>query len=122
MSPEDFQQNNEHGGYPIVVQGPPRRWPLFVMIGLGALCLAAITFLTIRPAHALQLACGPLPVLLEQLADRYHEFPVMSGDNAGGSKMVVTRSDAGTFTILLGDGNGACVILAGDKAQFDNGT
>jgi drug/metabolite transporter (DMT)-like permease len=24
--PEDWQSNNEHGGYPIFVQGPRRRW------------------------------------------------------------------------------------------------
>ncbi|AEH88217.1 hypothetical protein [Mesorhizobium opportunistum] len=85
------------------------------------LLLAALTFLAARPAYAVQLACGPVPILLKQLADRYHEFVVMSGDNADGQKVLVTRSDAGTFTVLLGDGKGACVILAGAKAEFDNG-
>jgi hypothetical protein len=92
-----------------------------VLLMLIRLCLAAIIFLSIRPAHALQLACGPLPILLKQLADRDHEFVVMTGNNADGQKMLVTRSDAGTFTVLLGDGKGACVILAGEKAEFDNG-
>ncbi|WP_136617084.1 MULTISPECIES: hypothetical protein [Mesorhizobium] len=92
-----------------------------ILLILITLCLAAITVLTIRPAHALQLACGPLPVLLKQLADRYHEFVVMTGSNLDGQQMLVTRSDAGTFTVLLGDAKGACVILAGEKAAFDNG-
>lgn len=86
------------------------------------LCLAMIAALSIRPAQAARLMCGPLPLLLKQLAARYHEFPVMTADNADGQKVIVTRSDAGTFTVLLGDGKGACVILAGDKAEFDNGT
>lgn len=90
------------------------------MLTFAAVCLAMIVWL--NKAHALQLACGPLPVLLKQLAGRYHEFPVMSGESADGGKMVVTRSDAGTFTVLLGDGKGACVIMAGDKAEYDNGT
>ncbi|TPN11743.1 hypothetical protein [Mesorhizobium sp. B2-1-2] len=92
-----------------------------ILLTMIALCLAAITFLTIQQARAAQLACGPLPLLLKQLVDRYHEFVVMSADNADGQKVLVTRSDAGTFTVLLGDGKGACVILAGDKAEFDNG-
>lgn len=42
MAPEDWQSNNEHGGYPIVVQGPPRRWLEWagmtaLLIGAGAL-------------------------------------------------------------------------------------
>jgi len=93
-----------------------------VLLTLIALCLAAIIFLSIRPAHALQLACGPVPVLLKQLAERYHEFVVMTGNNADGQKMLITRSDAGTFTVLLGDGKGACAILMGEKSEFDNGT
>lgn len=92
-----------------------------VLLILIALCLAMITFLTVQSAQAAQLQCGPLPLLLKQLADRYHEFVVMAANNADGHKVMVTRSDAGTFTVLLGDGKGACVILAGDKAEFDNG-
>lgn len=92
-----------------------------VLLILIALCLAMITFLTVQSARAAQLHCGPLPLLLKQLADRYHEFVAMAANNADGHKVMVTRSDAGTFTVLLGDGKGACVILAGDKAEFDNG-
>jgi hypothetical protein len=92
-----------------------------ILLLLIALCLAMIIVLTVRPARAAQLACGPLPLLLKQLVDRYHEFVVMTGTNADGHQVVVTRSDAGTFTVLLGDGKGACVVLAGDKAEFDNG-
>lgn len=87
---------------------------------LIAVCLTMIMWLS--AAHAAQLACGPLPMLLKQLADRYHEFVVLAANNADGHKVMVTRSDAGTFTVLLGDGKGACIILAGDKAEFDNGT
>lgn len=97
-----------------------RRWLISAVV-LIAVCIVMIIALTIRPAGAAQLSCGPLPQMLKQLADRYHEFPVMAANNADGAKVLVTRSDAGTFTVLLGAGKGACVILAGDKAEFDNG-
>ncbi|MER9912777.1 hypothetical protein NKJ71_19315 [Mesorhizobium sp. M0050] len=97
-----------------------RRW-LIVGAILLAICLGMILALMVRPATAAQLSCGPLELLLKQLAERYHEFPVMTATNQDGAKVQVTLSDAGTFTVLLGDGKGACVILAGDKAEFDNG-
>ncbi|TIV83896.1 MAG: hypothetical protein E5V64_06040 [Mesorhizobium sp.] len=96
-----------------------RRWLIVAGI-LIVLCLAMIVALSIRPARSAQLSCGPLPVLLKQLVDRYHEFVVMTANNADGGQVLVTLSDAGTFTVLLGDGK-ACVILAGDKAELNNG-
>jgi hypothetical protein len=93
-----------------------------ILLLLIALCLAMIIVLTVRPARAAQLACGPLPLLLKQLVDRYHEFVVMTGTNADGHHVTVTLSDKGTFTVLLGDGKGACVVLSGEKAALDNGT
>lgn len=101
-------------------EGARRIRPWLIAAGiLIAVSLAMIGWLS--AAHAAQLQCGPLPLLLKQLADRYHEFVVMSANNADGANVLVTRSDKGTFTVLLGDGKGACVILAGDKAEFDNG-
>ncbi|MER9196413.1 hypothetical protein NKI13_24530 [Mesorhizobium australicum] len=91
-----------------------------VLALLITVTLAAIMFLTIR-AHAAPPPCGPLPVLLKSLADLYHEFVVMSGD-ATGQQMLVLKSDAGTFSVLLGNGKIACLIMSGEKAQFDNGT
>ncbi|WP_215732086.1 hypothetical protein [Mesorhizobium loti] len=99
---------------------PVIRRVLIVAGILIAVCLAAITFLTIR-AHADPLPCGPLPVLLKNLADRFHEFVVMSGD-ATGRQMLILKSDAGTFSVLLGNGKVACLVMSGEKAQFDNGT
>lgn len=96
------------------------RWLIVAGI-LIVLCLAMIVALSVRPAHSAQLACGPLPLLLKQLVDRHHEFVVMTASNADGNQVVVTLSQAGTFTVLLGDGKGACVIMAGDKAELDNG-
>lgn len=96
-----------------------RAW--VVLIACIALTLAAITFLSIRPAHADPLPCGPLPVMLKSLADLYHEFAVMSGD-ATGRQLIILKSDTGTFSVLLGNGKVACLVMSGEKAQFDNGT
>lgn len=44
MNREDFEQNNEHGGYPIVVQlerNPFKPW-LIGMVAFGAVCLVMI--------------------------------------------------------------------------------
>lgn len=84
------------------------------------LCLAMIFLPVIRSAHAAPTACGSLKALLKQAADVYHEFIVMTG-KATGHQMVVTMSQAGTFTVFLGDGSQACVVLVGEKAEFDNG-
>ncbi len=90
-----------------------------LLIGI-AICLAAITVLIVR-AHADPLPCGPLPVLLKSLAELYHEFVVMSG-SATGQQFLVLKSDAGTFSVLMGNGKTACLVMSGEKAQFDNGT
>jgi len=95
-----------------------------ILLALLALCLAMIVVLTMRPANAAPGdQCGPMRAVVQQMLDRYHEFVVMTGD-ATGQKMVVTMSAAGTFTVILQDredASKACVVLAGDKAEFDNG-
>jgi hypothetical protein len=91
-----------------------------ILLILIALCLAAITVLTIWPAHADPLPCGPERQMLDHLAAHFHEFVVMTG-NAADQHMIVTMSSTGTYTVLLSDGTKACMILAGEKAEFDNG-
>lgn len=98
---------------------------LIILLALFALCLAVIvammTMTTIaRSAHADALPCGPECVMLDRLAAHFHEFVVMTA-NAADQHMIVTMSSAGTFSVLLTDGTRACMILAGEKAELDNG-
>ncbi|WP_192183287.1 hypothetical protein [Mesorhizobium amorphae] len=95
------------------------RW-LVMLLVLFALCLAVIATMTIRPARADPAPCGPQAALLKRLVERFHEFVVLTGA-AEGQQMIVTLSASGTFTVLLADGNRACIVIAGEKAQFDNG-
>jgi hypothetical protein len=71
-------------------------------------------------AQAVPSACAPLKPMLDRLAAAYHEFVVIRG-NAADQQMLVTLSQSGTFTVLLTDGRKACIILAGEKGEIDNG-
>jgi hypothetical protein len=98
-----------------------RRWLISAAI-LIALCLAMIALLSVRPANASEpTPCAPLQPLLDHLVKAFHEFVVMTGNAAGDRHVIVTMSDAGTFSIVVTDGKQACIIMAGDKAALDNG-
>ncbi|TRD03789.1 hypothetical protein FJV76_14220 [Mesorhizobium sp. WSM4303] len=94
-----------------------RRVRLWLLASLVIMAICLFMMLS-QPAHA--ATCVPLQPMLDQLVKRYHEFIVVTG-NAGDQHMIVTMSDAGTFTVLLSDGKQACIILAGEKAALDNG-
>lgn len=89
-----------------------------ILAALIALCLAMIWHLT--PAHAQATPCAPIQAMLDRLAKAYHEFIVVRG-KAADQQMLVTLSPAGTFSVLLTDGRKACIILAGEKGEIDNG-
>jgi hypothetical protein len=91
---------------------------LAIIVALVALCLGMIAHL--NKAHAQPTPCAPLQPLLDRLAKAYHEFIVIRG-KAADQQMLVTLSPAGTFSVLLTDGRKACIILAGEKGEIDNG-
>ncbi|TGQ95437.1 hypothetical protein EN851_07930 [Mesorhizobium sp. M8A.F.Ca.ET.208.01.1.1] len=92
-----------------------------ILLILIALTLAMITLLTIRPARADPVPCGPVKTMLDRLVALYQEFVVLTGQ-AAGSQVLVTLSPSGTFTVLAVRDGRACMVLAGEKGQFDNGT
>ena len=65
------------------------------------------------PASA-QQACLALPQFLDGLAEKYDETPRMSG-LAGTQLLVITASEAGTWTALMVNPDGsACLVSAGE--------
>lgn len=92
-----------------------------VAAALLALCLGMIVHLNGAHAQAVQIPCGPEKKFLEGLAKSSHEFVLMSGELTNGKRMIVTTSSAGTFSILESDGNIACMVAVGEKAELDKG-
>ena len=86
---------------------------------LIALCLAMAWHT--MPAKA-QIACPPMPQLLNELQIRFSEFPLATADIPG-VKFMLTASRDGTFTIInvLPDGTG-CIVQSGTPFQLHQGT
>jgi len=60
--------------------------------------------------------CGDRTSLLKQLAGNYKESPASMGLAANGSVVEVTKSETGSWTILLTSPNGVtCVMAAGEN-------
>lgn len=91
-----------------------------ILLILIAFCLAMITALTIRPASADPQVCAPERAMLDHLAANFHEFVVLTG-SAADQHVIVTLSRTGTFSVLVTDGKTACMFMAGEKAELDNG-
>lgn len=77
----------------------------------------ALSTLLITPTPVLAGAvCGDRTSLLKQLSGNYKESPASMGLAANGSVVEVTKSDTGTWTILLTSPNGVtCVMAAGES-------
>ncbi len=70
------------------------------------------------PASA-QAVCGTRTALLKQLQGSYKEAPVSMGLAANGSVVEVTRSEKGSWTILLTNPRGlTCLMAAGEHWEF----
>lgn len=95
-----------------------KRWLAAAFI-LIVMCLVAIYVLS-KPASAGAQVCAPYKPLLDQLEKRFDEAVVFTGDISG-RQVIVTMSTAGSFSVLLADGNVACIILVGEKAEIDKG-
>lgn len=82
------------------------------------LVLAATTLastLLIPTSASAQAVCGSRDSLLKQLHGSYKEAPISMALAANGSVVEVTRSDAGTWTLLLTDPKGVtCLMAAGE--------
>ena len=84
---------------------------------VGALIILAFIasmFLTVYSANA-QTVCGERTSLLKQLSNNYKEIPISMGLASNGSIVELTKSDKGTWTILLTNPRGVtCLIAAGE--------
>lgn len=97
---------------------PP--WRLaWIALGLFTLCVV-MAWLNL-PARA-QIACPPMPQLLNELQIRFSEFPLATADIPG-VKFMLTASRDGTFTIIhvMPDGTG-CIVQSGTHFQLHQGT
>jgi hypothetical protein len=92
-----------------------------ILAALIALCIFMIYHLDKAHAQTVQIPCGPEKVFLDGLAKTSHEFTVIAGMLTNGKRMIVTASSSGTFSILESDGNIACMVAAGEKAELDRG-
>ncbi len=92
------------------------RIPNSVFLTPVVIGLFAITLSLMNPSQASAGAvCGDRTSLLKQLAGNYKEAPASMGLAANGSVVEVTKSETGTWTILLTHPNGVtCVIAAGE--------
>ena len=72
-----------------------------------------LTALLATTAQA-ETPCLPLPQFIDGLAEKYAETPRMSG-LAGDQLLVITASEAGTWTALMVNPDGtACMVSAGE--------
>jgi hypothetical protein len=94
------------------------RWTLWALVFFA---LAMVLLLSSeRPASA-QMACGPLPDLIERLRDRFKEFVVFEGKGTPEGQIFITMSDDGEFTIIQAKGELGCIIVTGKNGEFDKG-
>lgn len=96
-----------------------RAW--IVIAALIVLCIAMITKLDRAHAQVATVPCDALKTMLDRLAKTYGEFPVMSGTLTNGKRVIVIASSSGSFSFIETDGNVACMVAAGEKAELDKG-
>ena len=86
-----------------------KRWPVGLPVLVGLLGLFGLA----GPIYA-DPQCIALPQFIDGLASRYAETPRTSG-LAGNQLLVITASDAGTWTALMVNPDGtACMVSAGE--------
>ncbi len=72
------------------------------------------------PSATAPMRCGPVAVVLNVLAMRWHEVPVWGGVIAPGRAMTLTASPKGTWTLMVMEpgpaGPMACLLGDGDHA------
>lgn len=95
-----------------------RTWHYTLWVAAGIALLAAL-FLTARPASAQQL-CAPASDLLRNLETRFGEFIVMRGKTPTGD-VVITRSDGGSWSVVVVRGEVGCLIMGGKASELDVG-
>ena len=86
------------------------------MLSKTATALMAVSLCLISVTANAQAVCGTRDALLKQLTDEYKESPISMALAANGSVVEVTRSDKGTWTILLTNPRGVtCLMAAGES-------
>lgn len=74
-----------------------------------------------KPAPAQQSFCDSRQAVLDWLRNGFAEFPTWIG-NANGAEFIMTRADAGNWTIIVVREGKACLVASGDRSRFDKGT
>ena len=85
-----------------------------IRVFAAALILGLIVLVGLSSLVGAQQACLALPQFLDGLAEKYAETPRMAG-LAGTQLLVITASEAGTWTALMVNPDGsACLVSAGE--------
>ncbi|NQV98182.1 MAG: hypothetical protein HQ483_00655 [Rhodospirillales bacterium] len=90
--------------------------PKTILIPLMFAVVALTTPLLISTPASAQAVCGLRPAVLKQLQGNYKEAPVSMGLASNGSVLEITRSDTGSWSILLTNPSGVtCLMAAGEN-------
>ncbi|WP_127524090.1 hypothetical protein [Mesorhizobium sp. Z1-4] len=74
-------------------------------------------------AFAQNQSCAPIAHLMQWLAQEYNEFPIFAGQGTQpGQRVIVTRADSGTWTVIAVSGDVACMVASGRQSKMDKGT
>lgn len=94
----------------------------WLLILWTATVIAAAIVLFVLPAAAQQQPCGPIQEFLKQLEAKFKEFVVMEGDAGAGGRVIVTRADDGSWSVLaVREENIGCLMASGKHSHFDVG-
>lgn len=90
-----------------------------VLISFVIVAATAASLLLSPSIASAQAVCGDRTSLLKQLEGSYKELPISMGLAANGSVVEVTRSDKGTWSILLTNPTGVtCLMAAGEHWEI----
>lgn len=96
----------------------PNRMLLIPMV-IAAATIASTLLIPASASAQSQAVCGERNSLLQQLNGKYKESPVSMGLAASGSVVEVTKSETGTWTILLTNPAGlTCLMAAGEHWEI----
>lgn len=87
---------------------------------MRALFASLAIFVMTFPAIA-QGLCDTERAMLDILLRNHNEFPVFRAEVGSMQRLILTRSDSGTWTLLISSGDKFCVGAAGSTSRFDKG-
>jgi hypothetical protein len=66
--------------------------------------------------------CGPLNGILAGILQQFGESKLFEGTDIAGRRVVITQSYEGNWTMIVVEGDTACIRSGGTKSELDKGT